>query len=242
MTLPHINNNTKDLIFIGSNSNLYKFTQVCTEHGIKVAGIIDSDYYGNTSEICGVPVTGCFEDFNDLEKVKHLRENYNFFCATNWMPMADPGTTRNRQKRKNIINLINQHQLECVSLINSRAEVSPHAIINRNVYVDCFVLVEAFATLCDFSSVYAYTGVGHHSTIGYNSVVQRHVSMTGSTQIGADVYVSIASKLLKGDAVISDGTFIHEGITLHRGTVQNEVVSLTGENTRRVTSQYKEIK
>lgn len=242
MIPPHINDNTKGLVFLGSNSNLYKFTQVCTEHGIAVTGIIDSDYYGNTEEVCGIPVIGSFEDFDNPEKLEIFKTNHNFFCATNWMPMTDSVTTRNRQKRKQIIELINKHQLECISLINSRAEVSPHAILGRNVYVDCFVLVEAFANLCDFSSVYAYTGVGHHSTVGHNSVVQRHVSMTGSTQIGADVYVSIASKLLKGDAVISDGTFIHEGITLHRGTVPNEVVSLTGENTRRVSSQYTEIK
>jgi UDP-3-O-[3-hydroxymyristoyl] glucosamine N-acyltransferase len=239
--LTHINNNSKPLIFLGSNSNLYKLTQVCTERGIKVAGIIDSDYYGNTEEICGVPVIASQECFNNAERLQYYRTHYNFFCATNWMPMTDAVTARNRQKRSELIALIEQYNLECVSLINPRAEVSPHAIIGRNVYVDCFVLVEACATLCDYSSVYAYTGVGHHSTIGRNSIVQRHVSLTGSTHIGADVYVSIASKLLKGDAVISDGTFIQEGITLHRGTVPNEVVSLTGINTRRVTSQYQEI-
>lgn len=236
--IQHVNDNSKPLIFLGSSTNLYKIAEICDQHGIKVHGIIDSDYHGNTQELCGIPVVAPELIFRDPVQTQSLKQDFNFFLATNWMPMLDDVTTYNRKKRSRLIDLITEHRLNCVTLTSNRAEISQHATLGRNVLIDCFVLIEAFAQIGDFVSIYAFTGVGHHSVIGHNSVVQRQVSLTGNTRIGKNVYIGISSKIFKSNVLISDGTFIHEGITLHRGTRTNEIISLSGENMKRVTTQF----
>jgi len=70
-----------------------KYTELCEELGIVVAGLLDNDYWGNTAELGGVKVL-------DTEKnIDQYLNNYNFFCATNWNPIDDPIMVRNRQKK-----------------------------------------------------------------------------------------------------------------------------------------------
>jgi hypothetical protein len=46
--------------------------------------------------------------------------------------------------------------------------------------------------------------------------------------------MGISVKAFKSGAVFGRGSFIHEGIYIRRGTIENEVVSMNGANTKRV--------
>ena len=213
---------------------MHKIIDLCTINNIKIAGVVDGDYWGNTEKLSGIPVIDTESSFTDPQKLQHYRDCYNFFCATNWSPENDSVTVRNKNKRERLIDLIDQYQLNCISLVDPMARVSFSAKIGKGVYIDAFVLVETFAEIQDHASVYAFTGVGHHTIIMRNCVVQRHCSIAGECVFEPNTYLGTAVKALKTGAVFGPNTFIHEAVYIRRGTVANEVVKMDGDNMSRV--------
>lgn len=226
-----INDNTKPLILLGSNIALYILIETCEAVNINIAGIVDKDYYGNTDSICGIPVIGNEDSFFDDANNKL---NYNFFCATNWIPEDNPIHQRNKSKRDKLLNLIKEFDLNCISIVDPTARISKHAVIEHGVFIDGNVRLEPEVTVGAFSTVMFNTIIGHHTKLGKNCVVQRGCYITSKCTLEDNVYVSVASKLLKSGATFGENTFIHEGIYIRRNTIKNEIVSMNSTNQRRV--------
>lgn len=102
------------LIFLGSNTVLERYIEACDRQAQTIHGIIDTDYYGNTESIAGLPVIDSFEG---LEQNLEKYQQYVFFVATNW----NPQNARDTEKRKNIIKMIKRLGLACVNLIDPPA-------------------------------------------------------------------------------------------------------------------------
>jgi carbonic anhydrase/acetyltransferase-like protein (isoleucine patch superfamily) len=212
-----------------------KYTDLCDDHDITIHGIIDSDYWGNTDSVCGVPVVDSEESFNDLDKLNYYRNNFNFFCATNWAPLPDSGSIRNREKRTKLINLIQQHSLNCITLVDTfSTKITKTLDIGHGVYIDGYVNIEPKVTIGNFTNIYSHAHIGHDSVIGKNCVVQRVACLASNCTVEDEVFMGISAKCFKSGATFGKGTFIHEGIYIRRGTVENEVVSMNGKNTKRV--------
>lgn len=221
-----INNSDKPLVLVGSRIPLGKIKRVCAQHGIEIAGIIDSDYYGNRELLEDIPV---IDSEDNLSKYK---DDYNFFMATSWSP--DPAHTRDNQKRKYLIELIEKNNLNCISLIDSHSVIDSTARIGKNVFIDCFCMVEEGVTFGDYSSMYNHAGIGHHSTVGKNCVLQGKSGVTSYVTIEDDCYLGICSELMRSDTVLKRGTIVHPSLVLHRSTEENEVISLIGKDLRRI--------
>lgn len=232
----HINDSSKPLIFLGSNSIMYKFTEVCDIVGIKVAGLIDSDYHSNTEHICEVPVVDTERCFEDPAKLEHYRNNFNFFCAVNWLPEKTPVMERNKSKRLMLLELIQRYNLPCISIVDPDARISRRSKIGYGCFVDAHVMIEPRTTVGNFTNIYYNTILGHDNTVGDNCVFQRQVILTGGNAVGNNCYFAPAVKFMKFGAAAGNNTFIQEGIYLRRGTVENEVVSEHGGNQSRVKS------
>jgi NDP-sugar pyrophosphorylase family protein len=230
----HINDNTKPVIFLGSNKVMYYLQEVCDLLGIKIAGIIDQDYWGNTSHICDVPVIDTEDVFNDPSKLAVYQRDYHFFCATNWTPENIPSAIRNRQKRIHLLSLIKQHKLPCISIIDPTARVSRYSTIGHGTWIDANVEVGPKSCVDNFSNIYSNTYIGPYVHIHDNCVIQRSCFITDGSQIEHDSYFGLCSKALKTGAKFGAGTFVHEAIYIRRGTVANEVVSMLGANMKRV--------
>ena len=230
----HINNNTRPLIFIGSNIAMAKYLDVCDDHGIQVHGIIDQDYFGNTAELHGLPVIGSEAEFENPERLAYYRANFNFFCATNWTPIQDPVYVRNRQKRDRQLELIEQLELDVISLQHRLADVSKRAIIGRGVFIDSFVCVECNCEIHDWAALWSHAIIGHDTVIGRNCVLQRRCNISSHATFEPDVYFGLEVKQFKQNVIFGHGTFVHEGVCIKRGTVANEIVSFAGQNQRRV--------
>jgi acetyltransferase-like isoleucine patch superfamily enzyme len=226
--------NTKPLIFLGSNSVMELYSETCDENGIVVAGIIDSDYYGSRDTVCGIPIIDSESSFENPEQLAYYRENFVFFCAVNWQPVDTEINQRNRKKRQHYIDLINQHDLTCINIIDQRAKVSPSAQLGKGIYVGEFATLDPRVQIGDFVNIYGQCHIGHDTQIGVNSVIQRRCSLVGELTVESNVFVASNVYLLKNHARIGQGTFVHECIYLRRGTVANEIVSLQGANLRRV--------
>lgn len=212
-----------------------KYTELCEELGIIVAGLLDNDYWGNTTELSGVKVL-------DTEKnIDQYLNDYNFFCATNWNPIDDPVMVRNRQKRQHLIDLVRQKNIQCISLVDPTARISKYSRLGYGCFMDCHVMVESGSTVGDFTNIYGQVQVGHNTTIGENCVLQRAVGLASAQILENDVYLSSGVKALKPGVKISQGTFVHELVYLARGTVVNEVVQFGTNNTKRVERPYNSV-
>lgn len=230
----HCNNNSKPLVLVGSSVNMSKVIDLCGFYNIEITGIIDGDYWNNTDTLSGIPVIDTEVSFNDPVKLQYYKNNYNFFCATNWAPENDAVTLRNKNKRSALIDLLDQYQLNCISLVDPSARISSSAKIGKGVYIDAFVLVETSAEIQDHAHVYAFTGIGHHTTVMRNCVIQRHCSIAGDCVFEPDTYIGTAVKALKTGAVFGRNTFVHEAVYIRRGTVPNEIVKFNGNNMSRI--------
>lgn len=230
----HINDNTRPLIFLGSSQSMHELLEVCEHNNIQVHGIIDQDYHGNTEMLCDIPVIDGETAFDNPERLQYYRDNFNFFCATNWTPINGEVHIRNRAKRMRLLQLLDDLQFNVISLVHRLSDVSKYSTVGRGVYIDSFASVEPCVIINDYVNIYSHCIVGHHATLGRNSVFQRRTSLSSNTVYGKNVYFGLLVAHFRTNVTVSDGTFVHEGVCFKRGTVENEVVSLTGQNTKRV--------
>jgi carbonic anhydrase/acetyltransferase-like protein (isoleucine patch superfamily) len=225
-----INDTNKPLVFVGSNLNIYKVYELVESLGITIAGIIDNDYHGQ-GEYKGIPVIGSEEDIADL------KDQYQFLCVTNWIPGTDPVIVRNNKKRHRIINLLDSLGVDQATIISNLAQVSKRATIGKGVIIDAFAMIEPNIIINDHTTVYAYSVIGHDSVIGKNVVIQRYCLITSTVNIQDNVYIGLCSRVSRSKVTVSEGTFVHPNLTLLRGTIVNEEISLAGQDLRKVYQQ-----
>ncbi|WP_054113257.1 acyl-ACP--UDP-N-acetylglucosamine O-acyltransferase [Marinagarivorans algicola] len=108
-------------------------------------------------------------------------------------------------------------------LIDSRAIIDPSAIIHDKVSIGPFCII------------------GADVVIGEGSIIESHVVIKGPTTIGQNNHVYQFSSIgedtpdlkYKGEPTtltIGDNNVIREGVTIHRGTVQDRGDTLIGDN------------
>lgn len=228
------NDRSRPVIFLGTSDSMSRLVDVCNINEINVKGIIDSDYYGNTPNISNIPVIDTEESFSNPEKLKYYRENFNFFCATNWTPEPNLISQRNREKRLRHINILDTLELTVISIVDPWSRISESATIGRGVFIDCFTIIENGCNIGDYVSVYGQSGIGHHTKLMRNTVIQRYCSIAGGCTFEPNNYVGTSVKALKTGAVFGENTVIHECIYIRRGTVNNEIVKQHGKNMKRV--------
>lgn len=228
----HINNTDRPLVFLGSNIVMEKFSDLCEEFGIEILGIIDKDYWGNTDKICDIPVIGSEDNIEEFK-------DYNFFCATNWLPMSDPVSQRDREKRFRLIDIIKNNNLNCISLVDPTARVSRSATVGKNVFIDAHVLIESKVQIGDFTSLYGRVQIGHNTIVKNNCVLQRDAGLAAKQTVEDNVFFGCGVRALKTNVIFGENSFIHELVYIKRGTVPNEVVSFYDYNKKRVERPYR---
>jgi acetyltransferase-like isoleucine patch superfamily enzyme len=226
-----INNIQKPLVFLGTNVSMWYIVDAAKKLGIEVAGVIDDDYHGQ----------GEFQSLPVLAKQDQLQQDmwqdYQFFCATSWQPneVHGPWHARNRSKRSQYISMLDELDLDVATIVHPTAQIISYNVqIGRGVFLDKNTYVGSNTTIGDYTNIWYNASVGHNNTIGRNCVMQRYCTITGGVQLGDNVYIGMKSSVVRDDVTIASGTFIHPGLTLLRGTVENEVVSLAGRDLRKV--------
>ncbi len=231
-----INNISKPLIFLGTNANIFKIYELCTSVGYDIAGIIDDDYHGQ----------GKFKEFKIIAREQdlidnknNLQEKYQYICVTNWFTNDDTVynhdiIVRNKEKRNRLIDLMDSLKLQIATIISPLAKVSKYSNIGKGTFIDDFAIVEPNVTIADHNSIYAFSYIGHDSIINRNCVIQRYCFITSTVTIENNVYMGLCSRILRSNSILSQGTFIHPGLTLLRSTALNEEISLVGKDLRKI--------
>lgn len=237
-----INDNSKPLIFIGSNYHLCFFTDACEMHGIKVHGIIDNDYYGNTAELDGVPFIDTEVSFDDPEKLEYYKNNFNFFLATNWVPTGiQPDiAVRNKQKRDRLISIIEKYGLPCINLVDPTARIHKSATLGKNIFIDANCYLAPKSSIGDFTNLFTGAGIGYNTKIGNSCVFQRHSGTMNDMTIEDEVYFGLHAQAPKDGSLIRRGTVVHPCLMVLRDTQENEEISLVGKDLRRVYHLHQE--
>ena len=110
-----------------------------------------------------------------------------------------------------------------MSLIDPRAIIDPSAVLGEGVHVGPWTLI------------------GPDTIIGAGTVIHSHVVIRGLTTVGENNRIFQFSTIgedtpdlkYKGEPtrlVIGDNNTIREGVTIHRGTVQDEGLTSIGSN------------
>lgn len=218
---------TRPVIFLGSSDTISIYADVCIDQDIPIAGIVDSDYFGNIQEIDGIPYIGSEKNFDFAQ----ASASHDFFIGVN--PIPD--IPRNVAKRQMFISLIKQHDLPCRNLIETQSRLSRYNVLGKGIFIGYCASVQSHVTIKDHCQIFALSAVAHHSVLEENVTVQRMVMLTSHCHVGRNAYIGMCSKLLKSPSMeIGENSFVHPGITVMRDVEPNEIVSLTGRNSRRV--------
>jgi carbonic anhydrase/acetyltransferase-like protein (isoleucine patch superfamily) len=231
--MPILNDSSRPLILLGSRYAMAKIKRICQFRGITIHGIIDSDYYGNTDQVNGIAVIDTEESFEDFKKLCYYKENFNFFLVTTWTPEKTDSLIRTKQRRNQLISVIEKYQLNCISLSDQFSVVDSSATIGHSVLIDCFCMVEEGVTIGDYTSMYNHAGIGHHSSVGKSCVLQGKSGVMSDCIVEDDCYLGMCSELMRS-VTLARGTVVHPGLVLHRSTVPDEVISLVGKDLRKI--------
>jgi UDP-N-acetylglucosamine acyltransferase len=107
--------------------------------------------------------------------------------------------------------------------------------------IDSHAIIDPSARLADDVQVGPWTIIGPDVEIGAGTVVASHVVIKGPTKIGANNRIYQFSTIgedtpdmkYKGEATrleIGDHNVIREGVTIHRGTIQDKGLTLIGNH------------
>ena len=122
--------------------------------------------------------------------------------------------------------------------VDSCAKIFKSTKIGRGCFIDGYINILPRVTIGDYTTIYTFSHVGHDTVIGKNCAIQRYCAVPSYSIMEDNVFFGSGTKALKDKTIYKQGTFVHEGIYLRRSTIENEVVSMYGSNTKRVVSQY----
>jgi UDP-3-O-[3-hydroxymyristoyl] glucosamine N-acyltransferase len=209
------------LIFLGTCANIIRYKDAAERQGLTVAGILDSDWYGNQQDFHGIPV---LDTESNIDKYQSTND---FFIATNWS--IDPNHVRDTGKRKMFINLVREKNINCINLIDPTSYIGTGTQIGQGVYVAFCAMIEPGTVLKDFCQVHDFVGLAHGTQVGENTIIQRQAGL--HADIGDDVYIGMWAKAYKpGLLKIGNGAIINPSLYVARDVAPGEQVRLTKES------------
>lgn len=228
------------MIFLGTNSALGIWIDVCKRANIPVTGIIDSDYYGNTDSICGIPVIDTEDNIENYYNKKIRMWTNSFFIATNWDPsgLNKEVTERDNQKREKFKELVNRYpDIRLQNIVDPLAVVPDSVELGGGNYIGAGAVIEPEVKIGKHTQVWYQTIIGHGVEIGEDCTLQRRSGIWGGN-MGNHVYLSIGA-IYGGnykDSYIGDNAWIHPGLAVAgRPIKEGETVTIREQLRQRRT-------
>lgn len=211
------------LLFLGTCANIIRYKDAAERQGLTVAGILDSDWFQNTQDFCGISII-------DTEaNISNYKDTHDFFIATNWT--IDPNHVRDKEKRKMLIDLVREQGIECINIIDPSSYIGTGTQIGQGVYIAFCAMIEPGTVLKDFCQVHDFVGLAHGTRVGENTIIQRQAGL--HADIGDDVYIGMWSKAYHpGLLKIGNNAVINPGLYVARDVAEGETIRLTKESIR----------
>lgn len=213
---------TKPIVFVGSNHNITQMVDICCANNLKIAGIVDQDYWNNTSDIHGVPVIGSEYSFDWNSK-------YHYFIATNWTPVRFDFSVRDRAKRARLIELLKQQDIQCINLIHPTAIVPNTCQLGTGMMIGAGVIIGNYSVLGDYCQVREQSYLAHHCRVDFNSVLQVQSYTGHNVLISNNCYIGIKASIINNDVdpiIIPPNSFV-KSHSLITNKTKNSIKSIT---------------
>jgi len=212
---------SNSLIFLGTCANIIRYKDAAERQGLTVAGILDSDWHGNKQDFQGIPI------LDSETNILKYKDTHDFFIATNWS--IDPNHVRDTSKRKMFINLVREHGIQCINIIDPTSYIGTGTKIGQGVYIAYCAMIEPGTTLKDFCQVHDFVGLAHGTQVGENTIIQRQAGL--HADIGDDVYIGMWVKAYKpGLLKIGNSAIINPGLYVARDVAEGETIRLTKDS------------
>lgn len=229
----------KPLIFLGTYLNLRRFYDIAVACGYEVAGIVDHSHYNpllqNTFQ--GIDVIGTPDTFFDDPTNK---DRYSFFLSRRF-PEPTVEDEPMSWSRQDYIKLINNHDLDCVSLVAPTAQLAKTVQLGRSSYVGGNCVVGNYVELKDFCQIHENSLISDHSVVGINTNIQRRVTFVGHTKIGNNCQIGLETMFGKNNITIGDDAIVHSGFIIARDIAAGEVVHLSGRVLKKIYPKHRVI-
>lgn len=216
----------RPLIFLGSSSSIDSFVQVARLTNRQIAGIVDDNFFGNTSDICNISVIGSELSWN----FEHTRDQFDYFVGASMVPI----NTNDRNKRLNMIDIVERYNLNLATLMHPSSYIYPDVKIGSGSYVGYCASINNRVVIGKHCQIHAYVGISHDCEIGMNTCIAHQGMIAGINVVGNHVHIGMGAAICKNNVVIGHHAVIHPRITVMRDVEDNEIVHLGGNNTRRI--------
>lgn len=189
----------RPLVFVGCRSEMLVMANNADLNGIEVLGILDSHYFGNKDEICGIPVIGDERWLlNDDPKGKIYKETCDFF----------PGNMHDGEQRSATNNidpdLESIHNLSVPDLRRKRIDILDRSGVN------VINLIHPDSKIPGLRSKYSKYKIGRGVLITYNVAHGvDDVEIGDYTAFGAGNIIGHSVKIGR-NTLVCPQTFLHD--------------------------------
>jgi UDP-3-O-[3-hydroxymyristoyl] glucosamine N-acyltransferase len=159
------------------------------------------------------------EEFFALEN----KDKYQYFV----------GVCLDLQERAEIIKVLDELDLECMSYINENCEVHPGAKIGKGTAIFSFNTIMHGAVIGDHCMIDAYCLVAHNTTLGSNCILHPGTMIAGKTVIGNNCLFNFRSSVLNS-LTICDNVVVGAFTNVRKDIPEPGVY--VGTSARRLTS------
>ena len=180
----------KPIVFVGHRRNLYDVLLVANDLGRNVVGLIDKYFYGNTDEVCGVPIIGADSILEDRAFV----EDHDFFLTSWWdgNENLDNPEHSGDNLRKTRIKLLEDNGIKCTNLMHPDCKQLANTELGHGIIAMPFSGISHFCRVGDYSVVDWYTYIGHGCTIGKNVIVGARSTLAGGITVEDNVRIGLS--------------------------------------------------
>jgi sugar O-acyltransferase (sialic acid O-acetyltransferase NeuD family) len=168
----------KNLIIVGAGGYAKSVLDSVDYMNFRMVGFLDDIKEKGTSHL-GYPVLG-----NTVECIP-MPQEYVYFVAIG-----------NNAKRKRWFDVLKEHHLSLINVIDRSALVSTHSTIGEGSFIGKFAVVNS------------------GSSIGDNTVINTRALVEHGCVIGSHVNVSTCATL-NGDVIVEEGGFVGSGVTVN---------------------------
>lgn len=208
--------NRRPIVILGWAASLPHLVELIESTGRDIHGIYDPDGIVNDLGLTTLSFTQALERRVDCE----------YIVGTTWVPGSHPISRRTRNKRLELIGIIQQHRLVGATLVHPSALVSARAQLGHNVIVGARAQINHGAVIHDHVTVKDQAYISHDVTIGSKTLIQIGACVTGGCEIGENCFVGVNSTIINRHQdgrhmKIGAGTVIAPSVTVFEDLPEN---------------------
>ena len=215
----------KELIFIGHSANIQRLVDIA-ELDYSIIGIIDDNYYGNTTKLDNIPVIGTELD---IENTLIKYPNAVFFVVPPLRTSAD--WSQINSKRQGMIDRAEAYKLPLINIIHPTAIVPKTTKLGYNIFLGPYTVLQNYVTINDYSFIKEQVCLAHHCLIEKNVMLSSQCYIGSNVTIGENSYIGIKSSVIASDNNLTVGKncLVHPGVVVMKNLPINTTASINGK-------------